>query len=114
MDFPFGTTVTIQHAGTTDPYGDPTPGTSVDVEGCAVAPRSSTDIGGTSGVVERGRNGVLVGLTVFFPSGTVIVDTDRFLIDGVLFQLEGVAGVWRSPFTGWEPGVEAALSRAAG
>lgn len=108
MIYPFGTAVTIVHAGVVDPYGDSVAGTSETIDGCAVAPRSSSDIDG------RGRAGVIVGLTVLFPADTVIAATDRFEIDGVLYQIEGVPGVWVSPFTGWRPGVEVALTRGAG
>lgn len=108
MHFPFGTTVTIQHAGGTDQYGDPIAGTSATVTGCAVAPRSSSDI------ADRARTGVIVGLSVYFPAGTVIVASDAFIIDGVTWQLDGEAGRWVSPFTGWQPGIEAALKRGSG
>lgn len=108
MFFAHGTTVTIIRAGGVDQYGDPiVDGSRIDVEHCAVAPRSSSDIGG-------GRLGVIVGITVLFPADTVLEATDRFEIGGVVYELEGVPGVWESPFTGWRPGVEVALTRAAG
>lgn len=109
MEFPFGRTVTIIGSGGVDQYGDPIADAArTDIDGCAVAPRTSFDITGT------GRFGVIVGLTVLFPDGTAIEPTDQFEIDGVLWQIEGVAGEWVSPFTGWRPGIEVALARAAG
>lgn len=108
MDFPHGQTITIVHAGSTDVYGDPTAGTSVDVAGCAIAPRSSSDI------TDRARSGIIVGLTAYFPPDTVILSSDSFVIAGTVWQLDGESGDWTSPFTGWKPGVEAALKRGAG
>lgn len=108
MRFPYGQTVTVVRGGGVDQYGDPIAGVSFDVELCAVAPRSSSDIN------DRSRSGVIVGKLVLFPAGTVILPADRFEIGGVAWELDGDAGDWVSPFTGWNPGVEAALKRAAG
>lgn len=92
-----------------DEYGDPEgTGSDTTLDGCIVAPRTSVD------VVERGRQGVVVGLTLYAPFGTDLVHTDRVKVDGVLYDLDGEPGPWKSPFNGWEAGVEVALKRAAG
>ena len=110
MRFSHGETVTVVRAspGGVDAYGDPLPGDAsrVDVPGCAVAPRYSSEPS------ERGRQGVIVGLTVYGPD--VFLSTDQVEVRGVLYDVEGEPGFWENPFTGWAPGVEVALRRAEG
>lgn len=93
-----------------DEYGDPVASTDTrtTIDGCAVAPRTTEDIN------DRGRAGVIVGLSLYAPYGTDVQNTDLFEIDGELFQVDGDGGDWKSPYTGWEAGVEVALKRAAG
>ena len=112
MGLAHGRTVTIVRGSTDgyDEYGDPSSGSvsRTVVRGCAVAPRSSSEPDA------RGRRGVVVGLTLFAPHGTDIRFTDTVEVDGTAYEVEGEPGVWVSPFTGWSPGVEVALSRAGG
>lgn len=109
MLFPHGRVVTLIRGGTVDQYGNPTEGTDrIDIPGCAVAPRTSTD------TTDRGRSGVVVGLSVYLPAGADVQPGDGFEIDGVAWQIEGVPGEWTSPFTGWAAGIEVALSRGEG
>lgn len=93
-----------------DDNGDPIEGDPdrLDLEGCTVAPRSSGDI------ADRGRQGVIGGLSLYAPYGVDIVHTDLVEVDGVLYEVDGDPGPWKSPFTEWEAGVEIALKRAAG
>lgn len=103
------TVVRIRPLGT-DPYGDPLPGdpARTDVAGTAVAPRMSTE------PTERGRQGVVVGLTIAPPPGSDIRFTDQVEVRGVVYDVEGDSIEIRSPFTGWAPGAEIALKRAVG
>lgn len=110
-------TVTIVRqipSGDTDRYGDPVPGGDeyspllIEVPGCAVAPRSSNDVN------EPGRQGVIVGVSLYAPAGTDILHDDQVDIDGVLYDVDGDAGVWTDPFSFTQVGVEVALRRAAG
>lgn len=96
--------------GGTDNYGDPIEGTTetVTLTGCGVAPRSSDDI------TDRGRQGVIVGLTLYAPHGTDLRYSDRIEVDGVLYEVDGEAGSWKSPLSSWEAGIEVALRRAQG
>lgn len=107
-----GETVTILRPGTptTDRYGNPVAGADVriDVEGCAVAPRQAGD------ATEQGRQGVIVGMTVYFPSGTDVRATDRLEVRGETHVVEGDPGRWVSPFTSVERGVEVATRRVEG
>lgn len=95
-----------------DEYGDPIPGTESrdDIDGVAVTFRRAV----TGDVNDRGREGVIVGLTLYLPAGVDVLHTDQFEVRGALYDVDGEPAVWRSPFTGWRPGVEVALRRAEG
>ncbi|MEV1331127.1 hypothetical protein AB0J20_16295 [Micromonospora costi] len=58
-----------------------------------------------------GSQGVIVGLTGYGPPQVDVLPTDRLEVRGQVFDVVGEVGVWRSPLTGWEPGVEVALRR---
>lgn len=107
-----GETVTILRPGTPtiDRYGNAVPGVDVrtDVDGCAVAPRLNGD------ATEGGRTGVIVGTTVYFPTGTDVVSTDRLEVRGEAHTIEGAPGRWINPYTGRECGVEVATRRVEG
>ena len=110
--FPHGSTITVVRSspGGVDQYGDPISGTTTTtvIEGCAVAPRYSTEPS------ERGRNGVVVGLSVYAPTGSDILFSDTIIVDSVDYRIEGQPASWANPFTGWAPGVEVALVRSTG
>lgn len=111
MDFTYGETITVMPGPPgTDSYGDPLPITRTggDITGCAVAPRYSTE------PTERGRQGVIVGLSIYAPTGSDILFTDLIEVRGQVYMVEGDPGDWVNPFTGWAPGMEIALKRAAG
>lgn len=113
MDFPFGETVTIVSGpAAEDAYGDTD--TSEESETtwgpCAIAPRTSSER------TDNRAPAVVTGLTVYGPSpGPAVNDLVR--IDSGPYvgtwSVEGIPGDWRSPFTGWNPGVEVALERAS-
>jgi hypothetical protein len=107
-----GETVTILRAGapSSDRYGNVVPGGDVRLEiaGCAVAPRLQGD------ATEGGRQGVIVGTTVYFPAGTDVLATDRLEVRGEEHVIEGDPGRWSSPYSGAERGVEVATRRVEG
>lgn len=115
MDFPHGETVVVlTGAAVDDPYSgestviDWSEPTEVEVRGCAVAPRTSSE------PTQDARTAVITGMTVYLPPGTVITPQSRLRVRGELHEVDGEAGVWISPFTGWTPGVEVATKRVAG
>lgn len=112
MNFPRGTTITVlrDFPGGFDEYGDPITSTTTrtDIAGCAIAPRYSSEPNAP------GRNGVIVGLTIFAPYGSNILFTDRIEIAGVVYLVEGSPENWKNPFTGSTPGMEIAVKRAVG
>lgn len=111
-----GDTVTIVRPGppTRDEYGNDVPGPAVEtvVPGCGISPRDSTGAG--SNEIVQGRDTVVAGLLLYAPSGTDIRATDRVRVAGVLYEVDGQPGVFRSPFTGSLGPVVAALSLVTG
>lgn len=109
--FPNGETVTVLRPGTPtrDGYGNDVPGADVETEvtGCAVWPRtSSEDV--------QGRQQVIDGLSAVLPYGTDVRPTDRVRRNGLLYDIDGDPGEWRSPLTGTEAGVQVDLKRVTG
>jgi len=97
--------VTGTDADGADVYGT----TTVTVTGCVSYPRTSVEA--LTGV----RDTVIVGRTLIAPYGTVVTPVDRVtLADGLTYEVDGVAGYWSSPFTGYQAGVEVALKRVTG
>lgn len=109
MIFPYGeTAVRIRTTpGGRDPYGDPIGDveTRTDITGCAVAPRQAGE------QIGQGRIAVTSGVTLYLPPGADVLPSDRFEVRGAEWEVEGEPAVWRSPFTGWEPGREVQLTR---
>lgn len=107
--FRAGITVTVHRPGGVDRFGDPdgSPETTHTVSGCAVAPRSASEID------TRGST-VIVGLTLYAPYDADIGPVDQVEIDGKRFTVEGEAGRWRNPHTGRKVGMEIALQRVTG
>ena len=106
------TTVTVVRHGGRDEHGDPLPGTEHTVDDCMIAPRRF--VGVTSESDDRGE-GLIVGLTLFAPFGADITAADQIRIAEAawagLYDVVGEPGQWESPFTGWQPGMEVALTR---
>lgn len=111
VGFPHGETITVIRPGTPtqDPYGNDVPGTptETDVPGCAVAPRSSSED-------LQARDQVIIGLSVWLPTGTDVQATDQMRVRGVLYDIDGEPGSYSSPFTGSGGPVQVALTRIEG
>jgi len=99
-----------KNPGGHDQYGDPVDSTeeSWEVEPIAIAPRDSFELNGA------GRNGVVVGLTAYFPPETEILSTDEIDIEGEIFEVEGIVATWQHPNAPLPQGVQVALRRAQG
>ena len=111
-----GDTVTIVRPGlpTQDTYGNDVPGApaEIPVAGCGVAPRDGT--GSASNELTDARDTVISGLTLYAPYGTDIRATDKVRVGGVLYEVVGLPGSFRSPFTGSTGPVVAALELVTG
>nr|WP_307818806.1 hypothetical protein [Streptomyces sabulosicollis] len=114
---PHGETVTIVRPGASigyDEYGAEIPGPAeeISVPGCGVAPRDGNAAGGNEQT--QARDTVIIGLTLYAPAGTDLRPTDQVRVAGVLYDVEGQAGTFKSPFTGSGGPVVAALERVTG
>ena len=107
--WPYGETVTrIRQTAVTGPDGNPVRDErgqpaytrqETDVLGCVVAPRQ--ELPAVGGPDQQGRDTVIIGYTVYAPSGTDIATTDQVRIRGYVCGVTGIAADWgRSPFTG--------------
>lgn len=102
--------ITVERGGTDPRTGDPLPNPVTHViNGCAVYPR-------TSGETSSLGTEVVVGLTVLAPYDADIASSDvvRVPDDADPWEVDGEPGRWRSPFSGWRPGCQFALTRQRG
>jgi hypothetical protein len=115
-ELPHGDTVTIVRPGapTRDGYGNyvPGPATEIAVPGCGVAPRDGTGAGNNE--LTDARDTVITGLTVYAPYGTDVRATDMMRVGGELYDVVGLPGSFRSPFTASTGPVVVALELVTG
>lgn len=113
---PHGDTITILRPGppTRDAYNNDVPGTPTEIEvsGCGIAPRDNTGSGANE--LTEARDTVISGLILYAPYGTDIRATDRIRVGGELYEVVGLPGGFRSPFTGSAGPVVAALELVTG
>lgn len=106
-------TVKRRRGGGRDRFGDPLPATVTEIGGCVKWPRSSTETADFS-------QQVATGYMLHVPAGTDLVATDEILFpgepeNGPWWTVDGDPLPWGpSPFTGSQPGILAALTRATG
>lgn len=113
--FAHGETVTrLRATMVLDPYsgenGEPSwdDPDELDISGCAFDP------GGSSEALDLARNVVTTQPKVYAPAGSDIAAADRVVVRGVTYEVDGNPALWRSPFTGWEPGLVVALKSSEG
>jgi head-tail adaptor len=110
--FPHGEPVTVHTATTTeDRYGNETStwsaGTTYDR--CVISRRTSDDL------TDSGRQGVVVGLSVFLPYPEAQIDLhDRLELRGAIWEIVGEPYLYHHAMTGWEPGIGVAVQRVEG
>jgi hypothetical protein len=116
--YPFGETVVRLRRGPSpgrDSRGQPIPGPLLElpVQGVVVTPRQeSPQVGGDQ---QQARDTVIVGWTVYDPTGGDWATTDQVRIRGVLCDITGEPGDWgRSPFTGNRGVIQFAADRVTG
>lgn len=114
MDFPHGETVTrLRATNVIDPYSgenveDWSVPTTKDFPRCAVAPGGSTE------PLSADRQSVESDYDVMFPSGSDVTARDRLIIRGAVCQVDGEPFDWKSPLTGWAPGLVARATKVVG
>jgi hypothetical protein len=97
--------VTRHRGGGRDENGQLITPTDESLSAFAVAPG-----GGTEGV-ERGRDGEIVACTVYFASGTDVVNGDELTVRGERFHI--IVNDWRSPWA-LHGGIEVLCNRGQG
>lgn len=106
------TVVRLRPTAGTDRYGNPEPdwgdADAADIDGCVLAPRLDPEDR------DQGRQGVVIGWTVYAPHGGDILATDRLRIRGDDHEVDGEPGDWRSPFTCHGEGLEVQTRRVVG
>lgn len=80
----------------------------VEIDGCAVSPRFTPED------TANGRQGVIIGLTIYAPPAADVVPTDRIVVRGDTYDIDGQPGDWTNPYDGRSRGVEFALKRVEG
>ena len=96
-------TVTGKDALGNDVYGD----VQTPIDGCVVYPRGSTEL-------VQGQDLVTDGLTVLLPSGTAVTATDRAIVDGVTYEVDGQPSVWSNPWASVADSVQVQLKVVTG
>lgn len=97
-----GISVTVQRA-TYDRYNDATYADHHTIDGCLEYPNDSTE---ADVAVTDSR-------TLLTPVDADIIPTDRILMGGLLYQVQGLPKAWADPFTGWAPGKQVSLERVS-
>lgn len=78
------------------------------IAGCGVAPTSSSDPSTPD------RSPTLSRCDVYVPFGGDVAASDRLVIRGETWLVDGDPQVWSSPLTGWAPGVKVSALKMAG
>lgn len=110
----FTVTITVGRQPERDRFGDPVGGPVLHtIDGCTPYPTGSTE-------VENRSDSVTTGQGVLAPYGSDIKAADFVWLDGddltarAPWKVTGEPGPYRSPFTGWTPGIEIHLDRYDG
>lgn len=115
MDFPYGETVTrLRRPTITDSYsdedevGDWDDAYELDIDGCAFNPGTSSE------PLEVARTAVITRPEVYAPAGADVLAGDRLVVRDVTYDVVGNPADYRSPFTGWQPGLVISLEAVDG
>lgn len=94
--------------GDLDPHGGPVESTEtrLKLRGAFTAPRTTSDV--------PGREGTVVGRTLFAPADADILPTDVIEVDGLPYEIDGEIAEWRNPHGSGADGVTVALKRGVG
>jgi hypothetical protein len=81
----------------TDAYGNDLYGETTVSVGAVFAPGSSSEL-------IQGQDTVLTHPSLYLPLSSPPAPTDRVVVDGVTYDVDGKPEVWpASPLTGWQP-----------
>ena len=108
------TVVRVRRRMVEDPYsGELTLGSWLNadrlpIEGCAVAPSSTTEAATTN------RQTVITSMSVYGPPDMDVLAKDRIESRSGVWDVIGDNAAWVNPFTGWRPGDEFPLKKVTG
>lgn len=103
-----GETVTVERRTQRDRHGDTLPASTHIVDGCVWWFESSDED-------HDRRDQLVTRLQLAMPYGADITHRDIVVLpSGGRFEVEGAPAPWRSPFTGWSPGLIANLVAVSG
>lgn len=111
VNLPAGETVVRLRAATTeDPYSGESDGaldwsnpTELTITGCGFDP------GGSFENTEARRDAITTQPTLYAPADADITANDRVQVRSLTYDVQGHPALWRSPFTGWTPGIAVTL-----
>lgn len=113
--FAHGETVTrLRATPATDPYSGEATGLDwdapdeLDIDGCGFNPGQSSE------PLQEARNAVTSQPEVYAPFGSDVLSGDRIVVRGKTYDVDGEPADWRSPFSGWSPGMVIVLKRVEG
>lgn len=112
MSFPLAQTIghAVYVAGATNSHGNPVDSWAapVDVAVYGYGPPTRTQES------EPGGTQVIQGLQIFAPPGLAVSAQDRFVVDGLTYEVEGEVGDWtHGPFR-YAPGIVINVKRVEG
>lgn len=113
--FPHGETVVRQRATSADnPYSGEAGDTDWTTPGLLTITGCAFDPGGSLEPTEQGRTAVITQPTLYAPPNSDVLAGDRLVVRGRTWDVDGDPADWRSPFTGWEPGMAIKLKAVEG
>ena len=78
--------------------------TEIEIMGIVAARNSSL-------ITEADALTITQGITLYLPSGTPVQESDRFIVRGKRYVIDGEAFDWRDGLGSWNPGVVVNLRR---
>jgi len=106
--YPFGVRVDVLST-TRDEHGDTTTILVGAIDGCAVAPVTSTE-----DTDQRAQVDTIADLFVPPTAVSVTAQSRIRLADGTVWRVDGTPQWWSNPYTGWSPGAVVRISRVTG
>lgn len=114
MFFPHPISVTVNHRAI-DRNGDYATTSSYRLDGCAISFSGKAGVSRTGEIGGFEHDTVKASTVLFAPSGSDIrIDDIIVLDDNTAWHVWGLPTEFQSPFTGWQPGMQAPLRHFAG
>jgi len=96
-------------SSSTDSYGQPVYVETQSQVNAIVSPRMA----GSGTNFDADQIVIIEGLTIYLPSGHDVQETDKFIIRGKRYEIDGEPFDWRNGISPWAPGTVVNLQREA-